>query len=91
MRRESERESLSANTGHEKCMGGCGVSLLERKLAEKEHRQGFLNSAALAVCTPTHPAGPRLSCTTAHFISPARLAAGCTSHAPSLAFAVPPV
>lgn len=26
------------------------------KAAEKEHRQGFLNSATLAVCTLTHPA-----------------------------------
>lgn len=42
------------------------------KAAEKEHRQGFLNSATLAVCTLTHPASLCLSFATAHFISPAR-------------------
>lgn len=57
------------------------------KAAEKEHRQGFLNSATLAVCTLAHPASLCLSYATAHFISPARLTAASTFHV-SIGFTV---
>lgn len=54
--RELEREggSLSANTGHEKCMEVVGVSLLERELQRKRVQTG-VSELSLSL---SHPAGP---------------------------------
>ena len=68
--RERERESLSANTGHEKCME-VAVSVCWSESCRERAQTGF-SELWLSALSLTWPPPPRLSFSTAHFISPAR-------------------
>jgi len=70
--RELEREggSLSANTGHEKCMEVVGVSLLERELQRKRAQTG-VSELSLSL-SPGRPRGLLSRCLASHVLLDAR-------------------